>query len=221
MEYTLEKSIWGEADFEQMGWHDVLIYEMAMTGDLELDIDYIFKWNEPEVKGGWFTFWISPCTLVFKQIRELKFDLDVVRITRYGFEIDYIERDGDHYTIVTQIGDISFVCDGYEQFVRQQPTLQYRSFIGAERGEYTLDRITDQHNPLWKSERYIEQRKKDAELFEYVKKRKQKKLEMEALEEMRLNGEIDTKEFLRLKKELWAAIEGYGYWLKGTLFEDA
>lgn len=219
MEYILEKPIWTEADFDNMNWHDVTIYEMAMTGDLELDIDYIFKSNEPAVKGFWFTFWIAPCTFVFKQIRELRFDMDVVRSD--GFQIDYIERSGHNWTIVTRNGDISFISDEFEMFVRQQPTLQYRTFIGIERGGYTLERVTDQPNHYLQTERYIEKRKKDAELFGYAQKRKQKKLDMEALEERRLSGEIDTTEFLRLKKELWMAIDGYGYWLKGTMFEDA
>lgn len=220
MEYTVEKFIWTEADFEQMGWHDVTIYQMAMTGDLEFDIDYIFRWNEPEVKGFRYTFWIAPCTMAFKEIRELRFDIDVVRSD--GYQIDYIERkDDDRWTIVTQNGEISFISEGYEMFVRQQPTFQYNKFIGPTRDGYTLERITNQPNHYLNHETYIEKRRQEAELFGYAQKRKQKKLDLEALEERRLNGEIDTKEFLRLKKELWTAIEGYGYWLKGTQFEDA
>jgi hypothetical protein len=219
MEYTLEKSIWTEADFDNMSWHDVTIYQIAMTGNLEFDIDYIFKWNEPEVKGFWYTFWVAPCTMVFKQIRELRFDIDVVRTD--GYQIDYIEKDSDRWSIITQNGEISFISEGYEMFVRQQPTYQYRQFIGTARGGYTLERVTDQPNHFLQQENYIEKRKLEAELFGYAKKRKQKKLDLEALEERRLNGEIDTKEFLRLKKELWIAIEGYSYWLKGTQFEEA
>ncbi|SFW40460.1 hypothetical protein [Chitinophaga sancti] len=218
MEYTLEKSYWNDADFEQMGWGDVTIYQMAMTGDLEFDIDYIFKWNEPELKGFMFTFWIAPCTLVFRQIRELRFDMDVVRSE--GFRIDYIERSGDHWTIVTRNGELSFISEAYEMFVRQQPMLQYKSSIGLERGGYSLDRVTDQHNPYWNTEAYIEKRKKEAELYGFAQKCKQKKLDLEALEERRLIGEIDTLEFLRLRRELQMAIDGYGYWLKGTQFEN-
>lgn len=219
MDYILEKSIWTAADFDKMNWRGVSIYEMAMTGDLELDLDYIFNRNEPELKGFIPTFWIAPCTLVFKQIRDLRFDMDVVRSD--GFQIDYIEKSDDRWIIVTRNGDLSFTSDGYEMFVRQKPTFQYRQFIGIERGGYTLERITDQPNPYLLSEAYIEKRRKDAEMYEYAYKRKQKKLDLEVLEERRLNGEIDTPEFLRVKKELWMAIEGYGYWLKGTSFEDA
>ena len=51
MEYLLEKKIWTDADFAQMGWHDCRIYKLRLTRDLELDIDYIFRWNQPEIEG--------------------------------------------------------------------------------------------------------------------------------------------------------------------------
>jgi len=43
-------------DFDTMGWHDCRIYKVRVSGNLELDIDYIFKWNEPELDGLPFTF---------------------------------------------------------------------------------------------------------------------------------------------------------------------
>lgn len=219
MEYAIEKFIWTEADFDTMNWRDVSIYEMAMTGDLELDIDYIFKKDEPAIKGFLSTCWIAPCTLIFKQIKELKFDMDVVRSE--GFRINFIEKKDNRWTIVTRNGDLSFTSDGFDMFVRQQPTMQYKQSIGMERGGYSLERITDQPNPYLQTEAYMEKRKKEAELYEFAKKRKQKKLDLEALEERLLSGEIDTPVFLRFKKELWMAIDGYSYWLKGTQFEDA
>ncbi|TWF33683.1 hypothetical protein FHW36_112124 [Chitinophaga polysaccharea] len=51
MSYELEKSIWTEEDFEVMSWHDSQIYKMALKEDLEFDIDYIFKWNQPDLEG--------------------------------------------------------------------------------------------------------------------------------------------------------------------------
>lgn len=73
------KSIWTEADFEQMGWHDCTIYGMALkegddvlSNELYFDIDYIFKWIYPEQDESSFSFWIAPCTLIFKQVFNLK-----------------------------------------------------------------------------------------------------------------------------------------------------
>jgi hypothetical protein len=59
MDYTLEKKVWTDQDFEQMGWHDCNIYKIRLTEDLELDIDYILQWNKPDLEGLPFTFWAT------------------------------------------------------------------------------------------------------------------------------------------------------------------
>jgi hypothetical protein len=49
-QYTIQKPVWTEADFEQMGWHDVHIHAVAFRPEifeLWLDIDYIFGWVDP------------------------------------------------------------------------------------------------------------------------------------------------------------------------------
>ena len=81
--FTLEKAIWTETDFENMGWHDANIYalsfekeESSWTGDLLLDIDYIFKWVHSNPPGGSFKFWVAPCTLIFKDAFKLAINLD-------------------------------------------------------------------------------------------------------------------------------------------------
>ena len=38
-------------DFEQMGWHDATVYGISLSKNLEIDLDYIFQWNQPEVEG--------------------------------------------------------------------------------------------------------------------------------------------------------------------------
>ena len=64
--YILEKNIWTEKDFHDMGWHDNAIHSFAFrrkddqaTGDILFDIDYIFKWVTPTGKGKIF-FWVAP-----------------------------------------------------------------------------------------------------------------------------------------------------------------
>lgn len=88
--YILEKRTWSHADFKEMGWHDSNIYRMALNSDLVLDIDYILKWNQPDLEGMPFTFWIAPATLVFKNITDLKFDIDLGFDD--SFEIDDVKR---------------------------------------------------------------------------------------------------------------------------------
>lgn len=59
-----------------MGWHDATVYGVRLNQKLEIDLDYIFQWNQPEVKGVHFTFWVAPCTLVSESPNELSFELN-------------------------------------------------------------------------------------------------------------------------------------------------
>jgi hypothetical protein len=74
-EYQLEKWIWTESDLEKMGWHDATVYGFRLNKNFEIDLDYIFQWNQLEVDGFHFTFWVAPCTLVFQSPKELSFEL--------------------------------------------------------------------------------------------------------------------------------------------------
>lgn len=222
MSYELEKDIWTEKDYDQMGWHDNFIRKIVMNKDLLLDIDYIFKWNRAEVEGMGFTFWISPATLCFHNIKDLNLDIDL--LFDGAFEIEDIEKASDteamHWTIITQQGEISFASDGYTQFIRQQPTFEYRQLIGfGERGGLSVERTTSQPNPYLLTEQYKEQRAREFDLYNHSKNYHQYKLSLDILRKKRDDGEIQTKEFLVQKKELSGMIEGYRLLLKGTLFE--
>lgn len=48
--YTLEKEIWTEADFENMGWNDNTIHAFSVDYDYKFlhDIDSIFKCIPPK-----------------------------------------------------------------------------------------------------------------------------------------------------------------------------
>ncbi|WP_229238958.1 hypothetical protein [Emticicia sp. C21] len=147
MTYKLEKAIWTEADFERMGWHDCYIYKIRVAEDLELDIDYIFQWIKPEVEGLPFTFCVAPCTLVFRQIKHLTFELKTAFDD--AVEIEGIERteNEDHilWTILTQQGEIEFISEGFTQYVRQEPFYQLGQTIPyIERYGFNLDRTTTQ-----------------------------------------------------------------------------
>jgi len=147
MDYKLEKQVWTDADFEQMGWHDSNIYKIRLTEDLELDIDYILQWNKPDLEGLPFTFWVAPATLVFKSVQDLIFDFDIG--FENTFEIEDIEKeDGNRWTIITQQGDIQFKSKGYEQYIRQEPFFEFGQTISfIERYGHSLDRTTNQENP--------------------------------------------------------------------------
>ena len=223
MTYKLDKKLWTDADFEMMGWHDNLIYKISLKQDLELDIDYILKWNEPELEGLSFTFWIAPATLVFKNIKNLT--LEVSMAFEEGFEIEDIERTkmqtGFLWTIITRQGHLQFSCDGYEQFIRQEPFFEFGQTVSfIKRFGHSLERTTNQENPIRVREDIIEQNKKDTELYELVKKRHIKKQEKEKLLEIRVKSQIDTKQYLLRKREIEELIFSYNHFLKGTKFES-
>lgn len=133
--YTLEKLLWTDADFDEMGWHDALIHAISFgrTDQLLLDIDYIFEWVHPKEGEINFKFWIAPCTLIFENVYNITFDLKV-SVTQ-DLSIDDIVKselkvvlgeqltDYHHWTIETKDGDISFNAIGYKQYVRRQPQL--------------------------------------------------------------------------------------------------
>ena len=220
MTYEIEKRIWTETDFDKMGWHDNHIYKIRLTEDLEMDIDYIFKWNQPDLEGLPFTFWIAPATLVFKNIKNLRFEFNI------GFEdnleIQDIERENkNQWIVITRQGDIQFTSEGFEQFIRQDPSFQFGQTISyAERYGYSLDRVTNQENPNLIRDDVIEKRKQDLEHYENFKKRQLKKQELEELIKSRDNNEIDTKQYLLKKKEINELLFSYDFFLKGTIFDS-
>ncbi len=220
MEYKLEKNIWTDADFENMGWHDCNIYQIRLTEDLELDIDYILQWNKPDLEGLPFTFWVAPSTLVFKSVKDLTFDFNIS--FENTFEIEYIGNENrNRWTIITRQGDIQFNSKGFEQYIRQEPFFEFGQTISyIERYGYSLDRTTNQKNPNRNLEEVVLQRQKDFEDYENVKKRHQKKQELIQLIKARENNEIDTKQYLLKKKEINDQLFSYDFFLKGTKFES-
>jgi hypothetical protein len=144
--YQLDKAVWSDIDFENMGWHDCKIYAFCFgeNHQLLLDIDYIFKWVQT---GKTFKFWVSPCTLIFENVYDIEFQIDGCS---GGLEIDNISRDNPQrpknadfikidteydWTIETQQGSIFFKAIGYKQYVRQNPTLMHGQYFGLkERG---------------------------------------------------------------------------------------
>jgi len=152
--YHLEKTLWSDQDFENMGWHDCRLFAISFGENFRLlfDIDYIFKWV---TAGRTFKFWVSPCTLVFENVYDLEFQLDGIS---EGIDIDDIIRDNPQepknsefikvdiefeWTIITQQGSIFFKSIGYKQYVRQIPKLTPGQYFDlAERGGISFDTVT-------------------------------------------------------------------------------
>jgi hypothetical protein len=149
--YKLEKSIWTEADFDKMGWHDSWIYALGFItpdedkqSDLILDIDYIFEWIQPNLPDNHFTFQIAPCTLVFHEISDLKMELETGLMWQIELEIDELNRRDENgktiWTIETHNGYIEFQASGFSQFVRSElKHVQLQSLSDEQRGGISFE----------------------------------------------------------------------------------
>jgi len=136
--YEPEKLVWTEADFDTMGWHDVTIHAVAFFPErfeFGLDLDYIFRWVDPEDEGGCCTFWVAAATMVFENAYDIVFEVD----TSAGLEVAHISRADPKpphdakaagrdtewtWTIQCQEGAIRLRSVGYKMFVRTAPVLQ-------------------------------------------------------------------------------------------------
>lgn len=151
--FDLEKSVWTELDFEQMCWHECVIYAAAFlteTYELLLDIDYIFKWIDPDPSALNYKVWMSPATLVFNNVVDLRLDVGY-----YDLRIDGIERNAINpvkrlpqsrsdqftWTILTHDGEIEFESSGFDQFIRSAPVLCEAAMLDLRtRGGFSFER---------------------------------------------------------------------------------
>jgi len=156
--FELDKSIWTHDDYEEMGWHDANIYGLTIeknkdnwTSDFLLDIDYIFKWVHPSPPLQTFTFWVAPCTLIFKECFDLHIDfktdggsLDLMEIADLYMK-GKVEQETNRFVyewgIELQQGFINLKSYGLEQIVRQKPQhVQGQALSLDERGGINFGR---------------------------------------------------------------------------------
>lgn len=129
-DYVPEKSIWTDADFDVMGWHDCRVHALAILGEsyeLALDLDYILTWVSPVLPAVHFQFWVAPATLVFADVTDLKIEL----ATDFELEIADLLRDAAPDALQSRArwrfefrqGLISLEAAGYAQYLRRPPIL--------------------------------------------------------------------------------------------------
>ena len=148
--YELEASIWTDADFDRMGWHDCRIHAMGFNpaaGEFLLDIDYIFAWVPPPAGETYFKFWLAPATLVFEESSDMRIDvstwsdLGIDRVLRSAPQQLPDGRLAYTYTLECQQGEISVSASGYRMFVKRMPVLQQGQVLeSAQRGGQTFSR---------------------------------------------------------------------------------
>lgn len=224
--YNLEKWIWTQDDVSQMGWHDATVYGLKLDGDLVLDLDYIFQWNQPEVEGFYFTFWVAPCTLIFQSPTDLSFELTQPIGSDRWIEIDdidLVEYNGrKKWTIITQQGDISFYADSFKQLVRRRPTYQLSQKIDYdEREGFSFDSVTGENLTHQTKPEILSRKKKEFEAYQFAKRRFVAKKELDDLYAQRESGKLDTKEYLLQKKAIKEKIDYLNFELRGTHYHDS
>lgn len=148
--FEMEKWVWTEADFKEMGWHDSRIYALRFLPEKHefvLDIDYILQWNHPLPGKNTFSFWVSPATLVFENVYDLGFDigsstgnLEIDSILRTNEKIprnsEFIDKDQEWEWIIScQEGEIKFNSVGYKMYVRTAPLFGGQEVPVDVRGE--------------------------------------------------------------------------------------
>src|SRR5688572_15060489 len=187
-----------------MGWHDNQIYSFKIGQDLSFDIDYIFKWVEPD-QDLWFSFWVAPCTLIFKTPTIFKFNLD--SNDTYNFiEIadlhKQVNKNGKtEWRIETHIGDITIESETFDQFVRRPPTLQPGQLvIPEERGEISFATSHDQD--FTETEEVKQIKREQFLLRQKGSNARHLQNELSDLFDKRIKHEIDTKQYIISKRRI-------------------
>ena len=208
MAYRLEKWVWTEADFDQIGWHDATIYAVQFGKDISFDIDYIFEWVQAD-KDDFFSFVIAPATLVFPEPRSVVFSVDF----RFGqqLEIEHIHRratdaGSTEWYLETHQGDIIVVADAFQQIIRRQPTLQTgQQIIPEERGESSFRRVPDA--AFVTSKEVSRLKEADFALRAKAVELRRQQRQLEILREQRSAGTLEVKQYILAKRELERRIE--------------
>ena len=132
--FNLEKHVWTQDDFKKMGFHDSIIWSSFANPEkyeFSLDLDYIFKWVNPNGEDNYFKFWVSPVTMVFENVSNIKFDTESrqgnIQIVNLYIEDPELTPNGklttNTFRFECQEGEISLKATGFKMYVRQTPIL--------------------------------------------------------------------------------------------------
>ncbi|MET4105612.1 hypothetical protein [Hymenobacter sp. UYP22] len=201
--YQLEKLVWTEADFEQMGWHDARIYAVRFGEHISFDIDYIFQWMQAD-EDDYFSFWVAPATLVFHEAVHVAWTINFR--PNQEIEIEHISRQTSAtgatvWHIETHQGDILITAESFRQVIRRHPTLQIgQQITPEERGASSFDITPD----TTFTEPEEVRRLKEANFALRQKATDVRKLrrQLGILLEQRSTGVLEVKRYLQQKRGL-------------------
>ena len=148
--YRPEKRFFTDQDFDRMSWHENPVHAIAFgpaPAELSLDIDYIFRKATPATEKTTSSFWISPATLVFEGVFDLKLhhsggaSLTLLGIAREEVKPSELRLPQKFWKWRIQCVEArwEFCATGYRQFIRRPPELVARQRLElTERGDYVL-----------------------------------------------------------------------------------
>ncbi|MGF6227671.1 hypothetical protein QFZ27_001626 [Inquilinus ginsengisoli] len=134
-QYTPEKMVWSEADFDSMGWHDCRLHLINFPNadwQMSLDLDYIFKWTP-------HGFWVSPATLKFFDVARLRIDMNfgdysATFINDIKIRNKKLAPSGKmfllDFLITCDCGIVEFESSGFTQEIRKLPIFSQTQDLG-------------------------------------------------------------------------------------------
>jgi len=148
---AVSKTVWTDADFEAMNWHDATVHAIALEpapphpGRLLADLDYIVERVPPEAPAAEPGFWVCPATLVFGEARDLAADINRPG-SSFELTLDAILRSGPDedgvfvWNLVGHLLSIGLRASGFTQYLRRAPVHSPRQRLSVgERGGLSFD----------------------------------------------------------------------------------
>jgi hypothetical protein len=150
-EHGLTKSLWSDADFDGMGWHDARLHAFTALSDsfeFVMDLDYITKWVHPTPPKKNFKFWVSPATLVFRDVHRVTIEINMQ--TLEALEIIHVQRTllvekppDWRWSFELSAGNLFLNSSGYTQYFRRTPVFQdFQQLELLDRGGISYERTT-------------------------------------------------------------------------------
>lgn len=155
--HGLVRSVWSEADFGVMGWHDATVWGFRVdhgpwfdpetnldpSDRVLLDLDYITRWVHPERGERYFSFWVAPCTMVFTGVTELELGCGKASNEAGPHSLADVHAVAGGWHVESHDDfDLKVAATGFRLTFRARPTLQPGQHLDlTERGGVCFDEI--------------------------------------------------------------------------------
>jgi hypothetical protein len=133
--FKLEKTVWTEGDFKNMGWHDAKVWGLLANPqewEYLIDLDYIFEWVHQKEESKYYKFWIAPVTMVFENAYGIKINIESqqgeIEVANLYLENPRKTKNGKFTEFTFRFdcneGEIILTATGFKMYVRRNPILQ-------------------------------------------------------------------------------------------------